>query len=289
MRFGFALRSMGVAAHAGLLAEATARAESAGLDTVWVQDHIAIPPDDTEGSGGRYLDPLTTLAWLAARTERIHVGTAVLVVPYRPTLPTAKAIATLQELSAGRLELGCGVGWMDAEFRALGVDRHARGRLTDETLSFLRDAFDARDDEVELEGQPFVFRPNPPRPRIWIGGAAPHALDRAVRVGDGWMPMTDDPDALAAPAATLRKRFAAAGRGEPEIAALGALGRRSEAEDQDRLAALEALGVTEFIQGARYDDLDGFLRHFEPMAERAASYRAAAAPLRRSAAPPSRA
>ena len=276
MRFGFALRSMGVAANAGLLAEATTRAESAGLDTVWVQDHIAIPPDDTEGSGGRYLDPLTTLAWLAARTERIHVGTAVLVVPYRPTLPTAKAIATIQELSAGRLELGCGVGWMDAEFRALGVDRHARGRLTDETLSFLREAFDARDDEVELEGQPFVFRPNPARPRIWIGGAAPHALERTVRVGDGWMPMTDDPDALAAPAATLRKRFVDAGRGEPEIAALGALGRRSEAEDQDRLAALEALGVTEFIQGARYDDLDGFLRHFEPMAERAASYRTTA-------------
>ena len=143
MRFGFALRSMGAAANAEVLREATQRAEEAGLDTVWVQDHIAIPPDDTEGSDGRYLDPLTTLAWLAATTPRIHVGTAVLVVPYRPTLPTAKAIATVQELSGGRLELGAGVGWMDPEFRALGVDRHARGRLTDATLAFLRSAFEA--------------------------------------------------------------------------------------------------------------------------------------------------
>jgi len=265
---------MGIAANAAVLGEATRRAESAGLDTVWVQDHIAIPPDDTEGSGGRYLDPLTTLAWLAARTERIHVGTAVLVVPYRPTLPTAKAIATVQELSGGRLELGAGVGWMDPEFRALGVDRHARGRITDETLTFLRQAFDAENDEVELQGQPFVFRPNPTRPRIWIGGAAPHALDRTTRLGDGWMPMTDDPTKLEAPAAELRARFADAGRGAPEIAALGALGHRTQAEDHDRLAALAALGVTEFIQGARYDDLDGYLRVLEPMVERVDSYRA---------------
>ena len=275
MRFGFALRSMGVAANAAVLGEATRLAEAAGLDTVWVQDHIAIPPDETEGSDGRYLDPLTTLAWLAARTERIHVGTAVLVMPYRPTLPTAKVIATIQELSGGRLELGAGVGWMDPEFRALGVDRHARGRITDETLSFIRGAFEAPNDEVALNGQPFVFRPNPARPRIWVGGAAPHAIERTTRLGDGWMPMTDDAAKLEAPAAELRARFSDAGRGDPEIAALGGLGGRSEAEDHARLDALAALGVTEFIQGARYDDLDGFKRAFEPMIERVAAWKQA--------------
>ncbi len=124
------------------------------------------------------------------------------------------------------------------------------------------------------KGQPFVFRPNPARPRIWIGGAAPHALDRTTRLGDGWMPMTDDPTKLEAAAAELRARFADAGRDTPEIAALGALGHRTEAEDHDRLAALAALGVTEFIQGARYDDLDGFLRVLEPMVERVDGYRA---------------
>lgn len=268
MRFGFALRLMGPAANAKVLRTSAERAEAAGLDAVWVPDHIAIPPDDTEGSGGRYLDPLASLAWLAAATQRIRLGTAVLVVPYRPALPTAKVIATIQELSSGRLELGVGVGWMAAEFRALGVDRHRRGRITDETLDFLHAAFDAVDDETVSCAQPFVFRPNPQKPRIWIGGAAPHALDRAARLGDGWMPMTDDPERIRNDARSLRQRFEDAGRGVPEIAAFGALGRDSLEADLERLTALEALGVTEYIQGARYDDLDGFERSLDPLVER---------------------
>lgn len=274
MQFGFALRLMGTAANASVLRESARRAEAAGLDALWVPDHIAIPPDDTEGSGGRYLDPLTSLAWLAAATEHIRIGTAVLVLPYRPPLPTAKAIATVQELSGGRLELGVGVGWMDAEFRAVGVERRHRGRVADSTLAFLRDAFDAEDDVTTSNGQPFVFRPRPARPRIWIGGAPPHALARAARLGDGWMPLNDDPAKIAPAAKELRARFADAGRGTPEIAAGGALGRRSAAEDMDRLDALAALGVTEYIHGARYDDLDGFLRSFDPLIERIEAYRA---------------
>ncbi len=272
MRFGFALRLMGAAANASVLRQSAREAERAGLDTLWVPDHIAIPPDDTEGSGGRYLDPLTSLAWLAAATERIRIGSAVLVVPYRPALATAKAVATIQELSGGRLELGVGVGWMDAEFRAVGVDRAERGRRTDETLAFLRAAFDAPDDVVESNGQPFVFRPNPTRPRIWVGGAAPHALARAARFGDGWLPMTDDPKTLRPDAESLRTRFDEAGREAPEIAVFGALGHRSLDEDLERLEALEALGVTEFIQGARYEDLAGFERALIPMLERTARY-----------------
>src|SRR5207245_7134965 len=96
---------------------------------VGVVDHIAIPPYDAEGSDGRYLDPLATLAFLAGVTTRVGLGTAVLVLPYRPALPTAKWIATVQELSGGRLNLGVGVGWMAAEFRALGVDLRRRGAI----------------------------------------------------------------------------------------------------------------------------------------------------------------
>ena len=274
MRFGFALRTMGVAANAAVLRESAARAEQAGLDTLWVPDHIAIPPDDAEGSGGRYLDPLTALAWLAASTERIRLGTAVLVVPYRPALPTAKAIATIQELSGERLELGVGVGWMDPEFRALGIPRSARGRITDETLAFFRQAFLAPDDVTHAHDQPFLFRPNPTKPRIWIGGAAPHALDRAVRFGEGWMPMSDDPERIGGDCEALIAHFRDAGRGRPEIAAFGALGREELAVDLDRLARLEALGVTEYIQGARYDDLDGFQRSLDPLIERMQAHRA---------------
>jgi alkanesulfonate monooxygenase SsuD/methylene tetrahydromethanopterin reductase-like flavin-dependent oxidoreductase (luciferase family) len=121
VKLGIALRTMGPQSRPDVLLACARAAEDAGLDELWVPDHLAIPPDDAEGSDGRYLDPLATLAWLAAATTRIALGTGVLILPYRPALPTAKQVATLQELSGGRLLLGVGVGWMAAEFRALGA------------------------------------------------------------------------------------------------------------------------------------------------------------------------
>src|SRR5437867_3397169 len=121
-QLGLFLRTMGPQSTRAVIAECGRAAEAAGIDDLWVADHIAIPPDDAEGSGGRYLDPLATLAFLAGATTRIGLGTGVLILPYRPPLPTAKWIATVQELSGARLRLGVGVGWMAAEFRALGVD-----------------------------------------------------------------------------------------------------------------------------------------------------------------------
>src|SRR2546425_3616059 len=162
MELGVAVRSMGPQSQPDVLLACVRAAERAGLADVWVQDHLAIPPDDAEGSGGRYLDPLTALAWLAGQIPRIGLGTGVLVVPYRPALPTAKAVATLQELSAGRLRLGVGVGWMEAEFRALGVPRAQRGRRTDETLAFVHSCF--TDAVVRAHGQDFLFLPRPSRP-----------------------------------------------------------------------------------------------------------------------------
>src|SRR5262249_59689855 len=120
---------------------------------------------------GRYLDPLATLAYLAGVTTRVGLGTAVLVLPYRAALPTAKWAATIQELSNGRLLLGVGVGWMAAEFRALGIDHRRRGRITDETLTVLDACF--ADDVVHANGQPFLFKPRPARPPLFIGGGPP--------------------------------------------------------------------------------------------------------------------
>lgn len=137
MKLGVTLRVMADAASADNLLRCARAAEARGFESVWVVDHVAISPYDAEGSNGRYLDPLTTLAWLAGATERIYVGTSVLVLPYalhRPPLPTAKAVGTLQELSGNRLHLGVGVGWMAPEFRALGVPRRERGQRTDATL-----------------------------------------------------------------------------------------------------------------------------------------------------------
>src|SRR5438132_6415666 len=179
LKLGMYVRNMGPQSTRPTLLACARAAEAAGIDDLWVTDHIAIPPDDAEGSDGRYLDPLATLAFLAGVTTRVGLGTSVLVVPYRPPLPTAKLVSTVQELSGGRLLLGVGVGWMAAEFRALGIDLGRRGRITDETLGFLDRCF--ADDVVEANGQPFLFRPRPTRPPLFIGGAPPHAFRRAVR------------------------------------------------------------------------------------------------------------
>jgi probable F420-dependent oxidoreductase len=258
MKFGLALRVMGEASRADVLLECAQAADAAGMDDLWVQDHLAIPPDDAEGSNGRYLDPLATLAWLAASTERIGLGTGVLVAPYRRPLPTAKSVATIQELSGGRVLLGVGVGWMDAEFRALGVDRGQRGAETDRLLDLLRRCFHGEGDVVEENDQPFLFRPNPPAPPIFIGGAGPHALERAARYGEGWMPMGSDPARLGPDIAKLRDLSDALGRPRPQVAALGGLPSGDPGRAAETLHALAQVGVTRFIAGGRYANASEF-------------------------------
>jgi probable F420-dependent oxidoreductase len=257
MKLGLQLRNFGAQSTPALLADAARAAERAGIDDLWVADHLALAPEDSEGSNGRYLEPLATLAFLAGITERVGLGVGVLIVPYRPALLSAKWIATIQELSRERLILGVGVGWMDKEFKALGVDRRQRGALTDATLAFLHACFTA--DEVEANGQRFLFRPRPTRPPIIVGGAPPHAISRAVRFGDGWMPTGLHADVLAPGIASLREGMAAAGKPAPEVILLQTLPL-----DQKPLAArlqeLEALGVTRVVHPWRYEDADEVAR-----------------------------
>jgi len=266
VQIGITLRNMGPQSRPETLVPCAEAADAAGVESLWITDHLAIPPDDAEGSGGRYTDPLTTLAYLAARTRRIRLGTGVLILPYRRPLPTAKAVATVQELSGGRLLLGVGVGWMEAEFRAVGADRRRRGRDTDAALELLHRCFEGGAAEangqpfVEANGQPFVFDPRPERPPIYVGGAGEHALRRTVRHGDGWLPMTSDPEKLAPAAARLRALADASGRPVPAIVAFGALPLDDPPAARARLDALAELGVVRFIQGHRYDDLDGYRR-----------------------------
>jgi probable F420-dependent oxidoreductase len=268
MKLGAVIRNMGPQSTRECVVACARAAEQAGLDDVWVVDHVAIPPDDAEGSNGRYLDPLATLAFLAGATGRIGLGSAVLILPYRPALPTAKWIATIQELSEGRLRLGVGVGWMPAEFRALGIPRARRGALADETLAFLRRCFDSGNtgDEVEANGQRFLFRPRPPRPPIFVGGAPPQALARAVRFGDGWLPMGNDPEKLRAPIAELTKLAAQTGRPTPEVVAMGPLPLEAGARAAERVAALAEIGVTRLIHAERYADAAAFARSAERLA-----------------------
>ncbi len=264
MKIGAYLRNMGPQSTRAVLLACARAAETSGLDDLWVADHIAIPPDDAEGSGGRYLDPLATLAFLAGATTRIGLGTGVLVLPYRPPLATAKWVATIQELSAGRLLLGVGIGWMAAEFRALGLARRDRAAISDTTLAFLRRCFAS--DEVEANGQPFLFRPRPARPPIIVGGAAPHALRRAARFGDGWMPIGSEPDALRADVARLRELMAAAGNPSPEVVVLTGLPLGDPAAAVARVRAYADVGATRLVHAARYEDADAFRRAVDVLA-----------------------
>jgi probable F420-dependent oxidoreductase len=258
MKIGLSLRNMGPQSTRSLIAEAARAAEEAGVDDLWVADHLALAPEESEGSEGRYLEPLATLAFLAGITERVGLAVGVLIVPYRPALLSAKWVATIQELSGGRLILGVGVGWMDKEFRALGVDPRRRGALTDRALAFLHECFER--DEVEANGQKFLFRPRPARPPIIVGGAPPHAIRRAVRFGDGWMPTAMHADVLESGIADLRAGMAAAGKPAPEVVLLQSLPVEDDERLVSRLGELAALGVTRAVHLWRYRDAEEVAR-----------------------------
>lgn len=264
MKLGLYLRNMGETSTREIVRDCARGAEAAGVDDLWLADHIAIPPDDAEGSGGRYLDPLATLAWLAGCTDRIHLGTGVLVLPYRPALATAKWIATIQELSAGRMLLGVGIGWMKAEFRAVGVPKEQRGAVSDATLEFFEKCFSS--DEVEANGQPMLFRPRPPAPPLFVGGAAPYATRRAARFGGGWMPMGADPEKIAAPIEAFRRDSAAAGHPDPEVALITGLDLADLDRGVDQAEKLAAVGATRIVQGLRYADAREFTTAGEKLA-----------------------
>lgn len=265
MKFGLHIRNSGPFATRDILADCAriADAETA-IDDLWVFDHVAIPPNQAEGSEGIYIDPLATLAFLAGVTERIGLGTRVLILPYRPPLPTAKWIASVQELSGGRMRVGIGVGWMEEEFRALAVDRSRRGKITDETLAAIHQCFEA--DEVELEGQHFLFRPRPTRPPIYVGGAAPQAVHRAVKFGDGWAVQSADTKNLGDSIAKLRSMFKDAEKGVPEIVVPLAPGIDDFASLADRVKNLSDLGVTRIPLVVRYEDVDTFRRFVDATA-----------------------
>jgi alkanesulfonate monooxygenase SsuD/methylene tetrahydromethanopterin reductase-like flavin-dependent oxidoreductase (luciferase family) len=141
---------------------------------------------------------------------------------------------------------------MEAEFRAVGVPLRRRGAITDATLDFLERAFAA--DEVEENGQRFLFLPRPPRPPIFVGGSTPHALRRAASFGEGWMPTSGDPEALAPMIAELRRMRSELGRTPPEVVTLTSLPLDDPARAADQVAALGRAGVTRIVHAFRYAD-----------------------------------
>jgi probable F420-dependent oxidoreductase len=169
-------------------------AERAGFGSLYVTDH-PIPGEAWLRSGGHHtLDPFVTLSFAAAATSRIRLQTHVLVLPYRNPFLVAKAAATLDALSGGRLTLGVSAGYLESEFAALGVPFAERNQRADEAIPALRAAWSG--ERVALEGLGFRAEGNralpmplqKPGPPIWVGGNSRRAIRRAVELGDGWLP-----------------------------------------------------------------------------------------------------
>lgn len=209
MQFGVHLPHIGRKASPALIRCAAEQAEALGFDDVWASEHIIVPADAAYPPSPAFYDPVLTLTWAAACTSRVRLGTSVLVLPMRHPLPLAKELGTLQNLSAGRLILGAGVGWMEAEFAALGARFHERGKRMDEGLALMRAvwtqdpvSFPARHIEAavtRMRMQPLPCAPIP----VWIGGASDPALTRAAR-HDGWHGSRIAPEQAAPLVARLR-------------------------------------------------------------------------------------
>jgi alkanesulfonate monooxygenase SsuD/methylene tetrahydromethanopterin reductase-like flavin-dependent oxidoreductase (luciferase family) len=174
----------------------------------------------------------------------------VMVLPYRPPLMFARQVAALQELSGGRLLLGVGIGWMDAEFRALGIERRNRARDSDAVLEFLDRCF--ANDVVEAHGQRFLFRPRPAKPPVLVGGRAPHAWVRAARYGDGWLPMAMEPDTLAEAKTQYRQLTDRYGKSPGTVTLMTGLPLEDAARARDQLDEYRAAGVDRIVCAIRY-------------------------------------
>jgi probable F420-dependent oxidoreductase len=198
------------------LAQVARKAEQLGYESIWIPEHLAVPiamrtpyPYAADGKfpGGAMValhDPFLALAYAAACTERIKLGTGVFVLPLRNAIAVAKSVASLDVLSNGRLLFGVGIGWLADEFEAVGApfaDRAARAREAIRMMKVLWTEEAPRFDGRFHRFPPLGFSPKPvqkPHPPIILGGESSAALKRAAELGDGWYGAHHSPDSVRA-------------------------------------------------------------------------------------------
>ena len=212
MEFGFGVPSRGPLASLENIVALARKGEELGFDIITVSDHVVVPNDIdsiypysdsgefTSSQSGEYMEQLTTVAYLAGVTSTIKLLTSVMVLPHRSPVLTAKMLATIDVLSEGRLIVGCGVGWMEEEFEAIGAPPYAeRGAVGNEYLRVFKELWTSDDPSFDGDYANFsniAFAPKPvqqPHPPLWIGGESPPALRRAGQLGDAWYPICSNP------------------------------------------------------------------------------------------------
>ena len=275
MQIGIHLPQIGRKAGPDAIRRAAVQAEELGFADVWTSEHIILPKNAAYPPSPIFYDPVLTLTWAAAYTKRVRLGTSVLVLPMRHPLPLAKELATLQNLSEGRLILGAGVGWLEAEFAALGVPFRERGRRMDEGIAMMRAvwsedpvSFPARTIPAVIQDMRSLPQPVKPIP-IWIGGSSEPALKRAMRL-DGWHGSRVSPEQAGPVVQRLR-----AARPEPEFA----ISVRNGWDGKDdgmlaaRLAGFRDAGVGHVLVEPAERALDDWLRAVERVARAAEAVR----------------
>jgi probable F420-dependent oxidoreductase len=249
------------------------QAEQLGLESVWIAEHLIMPVNQTSAypytADGRFLvppdapfhDPLLTLAYVAALTTRIRLATGIFVVPLRNAFATAKAIATLDQLSHGRVIFGVGIGWLKEEFEAVGMKFEDRALRTREYLELMIELWSKSDPlyegkTVSTRGMKFMPKTvQQPHPPIVFGGTSEQALKRTVRLGDGWYGIAHSLDEARTQISHLREFARAAERTRPiEITLSLRTGKPLTADDVRRMAEL---GVDRTLAGLPIKALEG--------------------------------
>jgi probable F420-dependent oxidoreductase len=255
------------------------RADRAGFDRLAVSDHVAFGEDlaaygdpatggtvggtQPTGPDGAWLEPVTTIAYLAATTRRVRFTTNILLAALRRPVVLAKMAATVDVLSQGRLDLGVGIGWQRAEYEAAGLSFEDRGRLLDHTLEVCQTLWISEAASYESPALSFEAihqMPKPLQPEgvpIWVSGTVnDKSMDRLARFGSGWIPWGEDAAELERGVGRMRRALAERGRDPNEVGIVGSLRAEwDEADGKRRLDVgrtmaavprLRELGVTDF-------------------------------------------
>ncbi len=286
MEIGVHLPHVGPQATRETMIEFARRMEGLGYDSLWVSDHVVVPrsyesryPYSPTGKMGvgedmPFLEALSALLFVAAVTERVKLGTTVLVLPMRNPVLHAKVLATLDVLSNGRLIFGAGAGWLEEEFAALDAPFDHRGARLDEYLQVMKNLWTK--DDPSFAGKYYQladvgFAPKPvqqPHPPIWIGGNSEPALRRAARIGDAWHAAGSTPEQVEAALPKLAEFTKAAGRDPTDVPITVRTGIRAGDESDATLARLRRyrdLGVTHLCLETGYRDMErayATLEHF---------------------------